>query len=103
MNHRNRETRAAAPVAEPARQPVGTTKGELTYLEDLTEMRCQNPQCQADHDHEAAGIELCSVCCGSTVVQVIFDHPTGELRALCPKCDGLVARFALARRPVQEQ
>ena len=101
MNHRNRGTRMEPPAAEPARPPVGATTNELTYLEDLAEMRCNNPGCTHEHD-EPGGIELYSVCCGSAVVQVVFDHATGELRALCPKCDGLVARFALARRPVRE-
>lgn len=82
------------------RKPVATTAAARhIYLEDLAESRCDTPGCG-----EALGdLQLHSACCDSELLEVVFDHGSGELRAVCPLCGALVTRFMLAHRPAGEE
>ena len=66
----------------------------MFYLEDLTKLKCQNPEC--DHTGHDKSLILNQACHPGAGQKVTANAMEGVLTIQCNECDGIVCEIAIA-------
>lgn len=73
---------------------MGKTHIVMLYLEDLTKLKCQNPEC--DHTGHDKALILNQACHPEAGQKVTANAMEGVLTIQCNECGGIVCEIAIA-------